>query len=152
VTPARLAVPKVAGRASVCPLPIAVEADANRHEQIRREKEIAGASRAIAKEPAGYRPIDRQLMHWRVPAGGERLLAVLLAEQEREVFGAAEQAPRPGDMALDDGGRLGVRTRAAIGLGRPYAPRVGLGAPYAPVRNMAMASISTSSSGRHRIA
>jgi hypothetical protein len=117
VAPARLALLKVAGRASVCPLPNAVEANANRNDQIRLEKEIVAASRVIEKEPAGYRLIDTPGGRWWVPEGGEGLLPALLAEQEREVFGTTEQAPQAGQIALDDGAKLGVWSRAAIGLG-----------------------------------
>jgi len=117
VPPARLTLWKVAGRASVCPLANAVEADANRHEQLFLERERAGASRVLATDPAGYRQIDTQLMHWWVPAGAESQLNVQLAWLQRQIFGTADQAPKSGDLVIDYGAHLGVWTRAALELG-----------------------------------
>ena len=117
VAPVRLALLALAGRASVCPLANAVEADANRKDQVFLQHERAGARRVTAADPAGYHRVNSQLRQWWVPTGAESQLDTQLAWQERDIYGAAEQAPKAGDIAIDYGAHLGVWTRGALELG-----------------------------------
>jgi FkbM family methyltransferase len=56
---------------------------------------------------------------WWVPAGAgvSRNLAVLLGQQEVDVYGAGRNGPQPGDTVLDCGAHVGVFVRKALARG-----------------------------------
>lgn len=52
-----------------------------------------------------------------VPTGSPGLLPILLAQQERDIYGGADLGVQPGDIVLDCGAHVGVYTRRAIDVG-----------------------------------
>ena len=85
-------------------------------DQIEAAKHIAAASRLVGEDgrlalwetPAG---------NWWLPAGNPEILAILLAQQRRNVYGDAESGVHAGDVVLDGGAHIGTYVRKALDAG-----------------------------------
>jgi FkbM family methyltransferase len=103
---------------SVCSVVAAITSynDAGRIHQQAMDR-IARTLQFLPAEGKGYflcvTPENRYL----IPAGEKDLLPHLLAEQERDIYGAGDTGVRPGDVVLDCGAHIGVFTRKALDKG-----------------------------------
>jgi FkbM family methyltransferase len=71
-----------------------------------------------ANESGYYLAVTRENHHYLLPvADTKELLAHLLAEQERGIYGSGDSGVRPGDVVLDCGAHVGVYTRKALDSG-----------------------------------
>jgi FkbM family methyltransferase len=84
--------------------------------QQARSEEIFRASRLIRS--------DRDLSLWStpqgefwIPQGDSRILPLLLAQEERDIYGKAEWGVHSGDVVLDVGAYIGTWTRQALARG-----------------------------------
>ena len=86
-------------------------------------KKIAAETRRVAVEgelellqtPAGHYLVPRNT--WEPELPEHNLLAILLAQQQRDIYGDSEWGVRSGDTVLDAGAHVGVFTRKALDAG-----------------------------------
>lgn len=109
--PVRLFALAVTGRSPVCPVSNAVRSHDNLQRQIENNRRIIKASKLLEKDPAGYELWDTPDGRFWIPAGSRYVLPYNLAERERNIYGAGEQAVHPGDVVLDCGAHNGTDTR-----------------------------------------
>lgn len=105
----------VVGRASLCPTVDAVLGSHQRYRLFLAAKETNEQISMIRSDPAGY-------ALWRTPIGDfwvpdKSALAVLVAQQVVDDYGAGNRAVQPGDVVLDCGAHVGVYTRKALDSG-----------------------------------
>jgi FkbM family methyltransferase len=112
--PFRLFALKAVGRADVCPLANALDADRNLQAQIRYTNDFLQHSKLVTKDPAGYHQWETPRGVWWIPEGNDYVLPFNLAEQEREIYGSGDFAVHPGDVVLDCGGNVGTFTQTAL--------------------------------------
>jgi FkbM family methyltransferase len=111
--PLRRFVDLYAQRSPYCSIIDSLKAYGVRFEQLRIRNRIRGAIRRLQKDPSG-------IELWETPKGrfwtsdGSENLTILLAEQERRVYGGEV---RNGDIVLDCGANIGVYTREALRMG-----------------------------------
>ncbi len=79
--------------------------------------QLEGASRLIQKDPAGYNLWETPRGRWWIPAGSDKFLPALLAQQQSKIYGAAGSGVHSGDIVLDCGSHIGVYTREALDSG-----------------------------------
>ncbi|MGH9658129.1 MAG: FkbM family methyltransferase, partial [Bryobacteraceae bacterium] len=118
---ARVLMLSAAGRNPVCPLPLALQAQAMIDEHIATMARISAASRVIRT--------DGDLELWQTPAGeywipkgakssnhqgGGDTLSSILAESQRRIYGKGETGVKPADIVIDGGAHVGTFTRQSI--------------------------------------
>ena len=84
--------------------------------QRKRQAEIADASRHVRSEGAmdlWETPLGR---YW-APAGNDEIISILLAQQERKIYGDKERGVQPGDIVLDCGAHIGIYAKYALAAG-----------------------------------
>jgi FkbM family methyltransferase len=79
--------------------------------------ELEGAAHLIQKDPAGYNLWETSRGRWWIPAGSDKFLAALLAQQQSKIYGSGKSGVQPGDVVLDCGSHIGVYTREALDSG-----------------------------------
>lgn len=78
--------------------------------------EIAGAARLIQKD-GGYNLWETPRGRWWIPAGSDKFLPALLAQQQSKIYGSGSSGVQNGDVVLDCGSHIGVYTREALDSG-----------------------------------
>jgi FkbM family methyltransferase len=78
--------------------------------------EIAKASRLVRRE-AGLALWTTPSGAFWIPDGSEEVLALLLAQEERNIYGTGEWGVKRGDVVLDVGAYIGTWTRQALARG-----------------------------------
>ena len=98
--------------------------------QEARAHELAAAARRLEARD-GLELWSTPAGDWWVPESGPMMISTLLAQQERDIYGAAEWGVQPGDTVLDCGAHVGVFTRKALDSGaarviaiEPFPPAV----------------------------
>lgn len=85
--------------------------------QFAEAKRIRNASKLIQKDGSlelWATPYGR----WWLPGGNNDILSILLAQQQRKIYGdAASGGVRPGDIVLDCGAHIGTYVRTALNAG-----------------------------------
>jgi FkbM family methyltransferase len=79
--------------------------------------ELTTAARLIQKDPAGYNLWETPRGRWWIPAGSDKFLPALLAQQQSKIYGSGRSGVRRGDVVLDCGSHIGVYTREALDSG-----------------------------------
>jgi FkbM family methyltransferase len=79
-------------------------------------EEIAKASRLVRRE-AGLALWTTPSGEFWIPAGSEQILALLLSQEERNIYGTSEWGVGRGDVALDVGAYIGTWARQALARG-----------------------------------
>ncbi|MEZ5398264.1 MAG: FkbM family methyltransferase [Bryobacteraceae bacterium] len=116
--PARVRALVWAGRASVCPMDRALEAEPGVKRRIAIKDRILAASKRVEVDPAGYEAWETPAGRFWIPKGSHFVLPFNLAEQEMEIYTGGEAARlRAGDVVLDCGANVGVFTRRALDKG-----------------------------------
>lgn len=83
-----------------------------------REARLAQSIRVVQREGAVYELLESSKGRFWFPKGDNvRLLASLLAEDERNIYGADDHWIRKGDVVLDCGAHVGTFTREALAAG-----------------------------------
>ncbi len=113
-TPLRLTVLVLAGRGHGCNVIQAIRSPGNLQRQLDLKESILSSSRLLKADPAGYSLWHTPQGRFWVPQGSDSVLASLLAEEERKVYGTGERAVKDGDIVLDCGANVGVYTREAL--------------------------------------
>ena len=85
-------------------------------EQLYETDRISNESSVIATTDARDLWDTPQGRFW-IPSGNPDILPILLAQQEREIYGDAEWGVQPGDVVLDCGAHVGVYARTALSKG-----------------------------------
>ena len=78
---------------------------------------LQGAARLIQKDPAGYNLWETPRGRWWIPAGSDKFLPALLAQQQSKIYGSGSSGVQSGDIVLDCGSHIGVYTREALDSG-----------------------------------
>ena len=84
--------------------------------QQARTAEILRASRMLRKE-AGLSLWSTPMGEFWIPAGDNDILPLLLAQEERNIYGEGEWGVQRGDVVLDVGAYIGTWTRQALARG-----------------------------------
>ena len=84
--------------------------------QIAVAGEIAKGSRLVRRE-AGLALWTTPSGDFWIPDGSEQVLALLLAQEDRNIYGTGEWGVRRGDVVLDVGAYIGTWTRQALARG-----------------------------------
>jgi FkbM family methyltransferase len=79
--------------------------------------ELEGAVRVVRKDPAGYNLWETPRGRWWIPAGSDKFLPALLAQQQSKIYGSGRSGVQSGDVVLDCGAHIGVYTREALDSG-----------------------------------
>jgi len=79
--------------------------------------ELQGSARLIQKDPAGYNLWETPRGRWWIPAGSDKFLPALLAQQQSKIYGSGRSGVQSGDVVLDCGAHIGVYTREALDSG-----------------------------------
>jgi FkbM family methyltransferase len=79
-------------------------------------EEIAKASRLVRRE-AGLALWTTPSGEFWIPAGSEQILALLLSQEERNIYGTSEWGVGRGDVVLDVGAYIGTWARQALARG-----------------------------------
>jgi FkbM family methyltransferase len=79
--------------------------------------QLEGAARLIQKDPAGYNLWETPRGRWWIPAGSDKFLPALLAQQQSKIYGSGSSGVQSGDIVLDCGSHIGVYTREALDSG-----------------------------------
>jgi FkbM family methyltransferase len=105
------------GRAGNCPFDEAVKARENNllHERLIRE--ISGSLAVVEEDRHGFQLWQTPRGAYWMPKSDKELLAHLLAEQRREIYGDGRRGVQAGDVVIDCGAHVGVFTRAALQRG-----------------------------------
>jgi hypothetical protein len=61
---------------------------------------LEGSSRLIQKDPAGYNLWETPRGRWWIPAGSDKFLPALLAQQQSKIYGSASSGVHSGDIVL----------------------------------------------------
>lgn len=99
--PFRLFTWVAAGRSPDCPLVQALQSDRNAQLERAAADRIAGASKLISLDGHGLELWQTPQGRFWVPERSRKLLPVLLAEQERGIYGSGDAGPRAGDVLVD---------------------------------------------------
>jgi FkbM family methyltransferase len=78
---------------------------------------IARDLKILPANESGYYLAVTPKSRYLLPADTKELMAHLLAEQERGIYGSGDTGVRPGDVVLDCGAHVGVYTRKALDSG-----------------------------------
>ena len=78
---------------------------------------LEGAVRVVRKDPAGYNLWETPRGRWWIPAGSDKFLPALLAQQQSKIYGSGRSGVQSGDVVLDCGAHIGVYTREALDSG-----------------------------------
>src|ERR1035441_8116956 len=85
--------------------------------QAEMEKEIRAKTRLIQTE-TGYKLWSTPKGEFWVPDTSDQIIAILLAQQQRKIYGdAASGGVRAGDIVLDGGAHVGTYVRTALDAG-----------------------------------
>lgn len=115
--PLRAAALVALGRASVCPLDRARQADAEEKRQIAIKDRILAASKLVRTDDQGLELWDTPKGQFWIPKGNRYVLPFNLAEMERKIYGEGEHFIHPGDIVLDCGASDGDFDRVALDAG-----------------------------------
>jgi FkbM family methyltransferase len=86
-------------------------------KQANLEKEILARSRVVSKD-GPYKLWSTPSGEYWVPDTSDEILAILLAQQQRKIYGdATTGGVRKGDIVLDGGAHVGVYVRTALDAG-----------------------------------
>jgi FkbM family methyltransferase len=79
--------------------------------------ELEGSARLIRRDPGGYNLWQTPRGRWWIPAGSDKFLPALLAQQQSKIYGSGRSGVQTGDVVLDCGAHIGVYTREALDSG-----------------------------------
>ena len=108
--------PGVAYRTPYCSLKQAIEGVSIKVRQQKAAEAILSASSIVKSEhnlDLWHTPMGD---YW-IPTGRKEILAILLAQQQRNIYGDQTWGVRKGDIVLDCGAHVGTYTRKALDAG-----------------------------------
>lgn len=82
-----------------------------------RVSKITGEMQLVESGPAGFNLVEAEGKKYWIPERNRLALAVMIGEQDAEVYGRAGHGVRTGDIVLDCGANVGVYTRVALEAG-----------------------------------
>lgn len=86
-------------------------------QQDRDARQLQAASKKVRSEN-GLDLWDTPQGKWWLPSGSDEILFVLLGQQDRNIYGSAEEGGvRPGDVVFDCGAHVGTYVRKALNAG-----------------------------------
>jgi FkbM family methyltransferase len=113
--PARVVWMDVTGR-NTCPLGDAFKSLENTLNETALIRQFEQRSRVVERDPAG-------VWLWETPKGriwapaGDKSLPLILAEQQKQLYGQGARGPQMGDVVLDCGANVGMFSRTALARG-----------------------------------
>ena len=85
--------------------------------EARHKAELQSSARLVERDPAGYNLWETRRGRWWIPAGSDKFLPALLAQEQTKIYGSGSAGVQKGDVVLDCGAHIGLYTKDALESG-----------------------------------